>query len=1839
VTPLSSISSLSRPEVVLCPASAADSQPRKTPLSQLTQNAAGSLASSNSGQKAQSSVVHDSVSGGHTPITKQGRLQSASPGRGPGTPVTQNAGVTSGTPTTKASTSASPARVVSASAAKHLQSGSPGRVSRTPVTQKNTGGGSGTPTTRASTSASPARAVSASAAKRFQSASPARTPATAMKAVTSASPARVLSGSATKRPPPASPGRVPGTLVTQKSTGGTLATKPSTSASPGVSSSAAKRPQMPSPGRILGTPVTEKTPAPAKKTVTLASPGRLLNGSAAKRPTSASPGRMPRTPVAPKNTGGTPTTKPSTSASPGLAVSSSQTPTITRAKTPTAKPTPASLGRVPVGTKRLQSASPGRVMSTAVIASSRVDIASRIPTPKPTALSASRTQSASVAKRPHSASPARVIVTKTGAASTPKIKQSALASHSHAPSSLDAKEDLESPMRVLSTQTSTRGTPTTANPSATGSTGLVVNDSAARHRQQVNPGRVVSRSAAKRQKSTSPERVLRTPGTEKSAVGSSQTPTTKPSPSRADGGSAAKLQKSASPGLIPGTPKTRKKSTVSVVSETPTTKAATSARRSRVVNRSAAKRGKSTSPGRAPSTPGTEETTATVSQTPTAKLTSPSPGRVVSGSAVKRRKSSISARVPGTPKTPTTKAATSARRSRVMNRSAAKRGKSTSPARAPSTPGTEESSATAALTPGSKPITPTNKPSTTPSPGRSLSGSAAKLQKSASPGIIPGTPKSRKKSTVSASSETPMSKARTPASSGRVVNRSAAKRQKSVSSGHVPSTSGTVETTGAASPTPTSKPETPTAVSTSPSPGRVVSGSTAKRQKSASMEHVPGTPQTQKSASQTPTTKPSPGHVVTGSPAKRGKSISPGRVSSTPKTLTTKASAAKRQKSFSPGRVASTAGMDENIVSASQTPVSKPTVSPSRGCVVRVSSAKRQQSASPKRVPITPGTVGSSQTPTTKPKTPTAKSAPGSRGRVVSGSATKRGKSTSPKRVPSTPRSEDSSNASAYQTPSSEPTMSPSRGRVASGSAAKRRKSASLGRTTASPKSSASPSRVSRPSTPKPSPRPSGSGAKRLESPSPQRAAATAMSDSDDSRTSASPAQRRRSSVTKRRKSDISGRSTESEAGAVGTSGIPSQQASDSDDKHRHSASPVHNANTPVSQKSSLSPKTGTPKSARQGATMTLSSSQKQSAKRGVKRSGGPLEEPPSKQVVVSFGPQMSPELFDQRLPPITPVRRGATPKRIGGTANLLKPALKGRHSIAGTVVEEETEYVAVSVGSAKAIKSAKHRSKSAEHSPATLEPNSRAMAASSPKPVMKARRSSLGTSIAEETMDVEVLADRTPKTTKRRSQSARHASETVDGKEKAAKSSKKRSKSLTTVDDQELHVENVTKKDASVKRSRSQIGSKDAMAGGDNLDNIAAKKAPMKAAAAGHGHSTATSAAIVKRTPTRPFHYRSPTLETGSIKVKGSKKMAVPSNRVRSLSPVKVVVRNLTAAASPVRVSRTPQKPLRYRSPTLVTGSIKAQSSKKVAVPSPKRARSISRTSLVSSTEVGESSDSGIGKKGNPAAKDVEPSPTSIKPSITVQVMHSPLAAAVELSPVKLLGSKPKSAAAVRSKAMVTPESAKKRKSLTASGQKGKKSPVVRVMPLSSGKKAISPRPGSGRISSSPASGKKQNSGGKTMIVDSAEKSMGTAMSGRVMTPGRMVAMRAVFGQEMTPKLKVPNEGMPSKVSQAIVATSAKKGATEAAKPSSSQMSSAKRSTAKAAALKKSTRKSTAKKTLWSEVVRRAAAPPKSGPKIIKPVVVKAQKMQTALAAVVSIVFCCYLCWGLNSAWPSLRV
>jgi len=1581
------------------------------------------------------------------------------------------------------------------------------------------------------------------------------------------------------------------------------------------SSSAAKRPQSASPGHVRGTPVNQKNADKDLRTPSVtassASPGREVTVSATKRRQSAS--RLPHT----------------TPDSSDLLVfnfesGSSQT-------------------SPPAASKRVSHSRLGKSDTTA---------------------SPSHVQSSLATERPHSASPGRVPKppgnknSSEASSKTPSTMKSALASPGCAAT---GRVQSASPGRVPKTPSAEKGSEASSKTPSTMKGGAA------------SPGRAVTGLATKRLQSASPGRVQRTPGTEKSSVTSSKTPSTmkgaSASPHRAVTGSVTKRPQSASPGRVPKTPGTDKSSEGSF--KTPSTMKSASGSPGRVVTG----RVQSASTGRVPKTPGTEKSSETSSKTPsTMKGALASPSRVVTGSATKRPQSASPGRVLKTPNAEKSSERSSKTSSTMKGalgspgRAMTGRVQSASPGRVPKIPRIEKSSEASSKTPSTM-------KGALASPGRAVTGRV----QSASPGRVPG---SHVKQTVTVkASATAADNPSLLVSSSVQVQVSLADAQDSASP----------QAAVKSAKTPRTKPLV------SGSPSQDMTDPVVKRRKSASSGRVPVTPLTGgNDDSLTPVNKPrnslSPRHVVSSSAKKRQKSASPGCVTGTPVSEISVSSEASskphKHRSRSSGRRRGSSGLSTPLThdgedGAAGTPVISPAAVTSPSLQRSALLTERRDSSSAIHVTSSPSTPKSSAR---RRVSRTRKSTPAK----PSGSAAKHRDIASPSRMSdSTPLSEKARSRRATRTPVNKPALSASPGKQDSGS------------------------------------------------PEPQTGSVPV---------SASPRQKHYS-VTKR-KSFSPGLLATTPVTETDSSASPRQQLSVSA-ASRPSASPVVTTGSLVRN---------SPKLSRSG----VLSSEKRSAKRGVKRSGGPLEEPPRKQLGVSFGPDMSPEVFDQRLPPITPIKRGATPRRISKAESVLKPLLKGRHSAVGSTVSEDIEHAAVSVASAKAAKFTKRYSLSTEHSGVTLEANTKVTADSA----VKGKRSGSRMSVAEEPRYVMVSADSpqsvksakrrsksversvdaveqsmeqvtpvaqkpvlkgrvssavrseaegvevslgTPKAAKRQSQSAEeHFSETVQfsGKIKPVKSTKKRSKSLTIVDDLEVEPERVTEKDMSVNRSKSAAKVKEVVVAGgpkypvkvtdrpvaaspDRLKKTprtafhyrsptletgsvkvkgskkialtspkrARSVSPLNAAAGGDSQLIAVSPVTTKRAPHMLFHYRSPTLETGSVKVKGSKKIDLTSpKRARSVSPLNAVARGRgqPVAVPPVLAKRTPQKPLRYRSPTLETGSVEIKGSTKTASPAAKRARSLSveRPAVVTTSTSKtdgrlpatlSSHSSRIATKGKLTAVDMESSPTSYKRSRSPLVLHSTPAVVTDVLPATLPERMQKSVAVTppqKSSLVVTPPrgtttpvSVKKRKSLTASGQKGKTSPNVYSVSPSSVKKASSSRLDSSKTSSSPGSHKrlKTVSSESSLSQDSVETSSESTASSSVITPGRMVAMRAVFGREMTPKLKLPGGMSPSGFSQKT-ASSARKSEKAAAKLVSTPKTATRRSAAKV----KSSGKST--KVLWSEVVRRAAktrksgAKPvmmkarKSGPKILKPVVGKARKVQDTVKPVVCIAFCCCL-------------
>ncbi|KAM4624511.1 proliferation marker protein Ki-67 [Polymixia lowei] len=129
------------------------------------------------------------------------------------------------------------------------------------------------------------------------------------------------------------------------------------------------------------------------------------------------------------------------------------------------------------------------------------------------------------------------------------------------------------------------------------------------------------------------------------------------------------------------------------------------------------------------------------------------------------------------------------------------------------------------------------------------------------------------------------------------------------------------------------------------------------------------------------------------------------------------------------------------------------------------------------------------------------------------------------------------------------------------------------------------------------------------------------------------------------------------------------------------------------------------------------------------KRKSGGLSESQLKNKRVSFGNQLSPELFDKRLPPNSPLRRGAMPRRSLGVSKP-KQSLLRRASVIGLIKEFELEHSAP--GSPKVQSPAKTRTpspgkkspKAKTPSPAKKSPKAKTPSPKTPSPAKKSPKS-----------------------------------------------------------------------------------------------------------------------------------------------------------------------------------------------------------------------------------------------------------------------------------------------------------------------------------------------------------------------------------------------------------------------------------------------------------------------------------------------------------------------------------
>lgn len=67
------------------------------------------------------------------------------------------------------------------------------------------------------------------------------------------------------------------------------------------------------------------------------------------------------------------------------------------------------------------------------------------------------------------------------------------------------------------------------------------------------------------------------------------------------------------------------------------------------------------------------------------------------------------------------------------------------------------------------------------------------------------------------------------------------------------------------------------------------------------------------------------------------------------------------------------------------------------------------------------------------------------------------------------------------------------------------------------------------------------------------------------------------------------------------------------------------------------------------------------------------LTEPPLKRKRVSFGGHLSPELFDKRLPPNSPLKKGATPARRSLSLNSPRTVIRKSFGLKQTVIRVST--------------------------------------------------------------------------------------------------------------------------------------------------------------------------------------------------------------------------------------------------------------------------------------------------------------------------------------------------------------------------------------------------------------------------------------------------------------------------------------------------------------------------------------------------------------------------------------
>ncbi|KAG9484700.1 hypothetical protein GDO78_008026 [Eleutherodactylus coqui] len=106
------------------------------------------------------------------------------------------------------------------------------------------------------------------------------------------------------------------------------------------------------------------------------------------------------------------------------------------------------------------------------------------------------------------------------------------------------------------------------------------------------------------------------------------------------------------------------------------------------------------------------------------------------------------------------------------------------------------------------------------------------------------------------------------------------------------------------------------------------------------------------------------------------------------------------------------------------------------------------------------------------------------------------------------------------------------------------------------------------------------------------------------------------------------------------------------------------------------------------------------------------LPDPPPKRKRVSFGGHLSPELFDKRLPPNSPLKKGATPARrsllINSPLTVVRKSLGLKKTVIREIFEQSESSSITPTTPTRASKSSPARSSSAKGSPTTAKPSAK---------------------------------------------------------------------------------------------------------------------------------------------------------------------------------------------------------------------------------------------------------------------------------------------------------------------------------------------------------------------------------------------------------------------------------------------------------------------------------------------------------------------------------------------------